>query len=96
MARRSYAAKVDANQGEIVRMVRSMFGPDSVLDLSAVGGGCPDLLIGVRGVNLFVELKTATGTFTPAQVEFHGNWRGQIAVVRTIDEALRLIERGTV
>ena len=96
MARRSYAAKVDANQGEIVTTLRRLFGPDVVCDLSRVGGGVPDLLIGARGQNILMEIKTDNGTLTSDQVEFHGNWRGQIAVVRTIDEALRVIERGTV
>lgn len=92
---RRYAAKVDANQGEIVRAVRSVFGPDAVLDLSAVGGGCPDILIGVRGVNIFCELKTDRGKLTPDQVYFHREWSGQIAVVRTVDEALKEIGRLT-
>jgi hypothetical protein len=37
------AAKVDANHGEIVKALRS--AGCGVLDLSAVGNGCPDLLV---------------------------------------------------
>ncbi|MCB0063487.1 MAG: hypothetical protein KDE19_15300 [Caldilineaceae bacterium] len=90
------AAKVDANQNEIVRAIRDAYGPHTVLDLSAVGGGCPDLLIGVRGKNLFAELKTATGKLTNDQIHFHDRWQGQLCVARSLDEVLRIIEMETI
>ena len=87
-------AAVDANQSEIVAALRRVGA--SVVDLSAVGAGCPDLLAGYRGVNYFVEIKDgdkfkSQRKLTPAQVQFHDNWRGQICVVETVDEALRAI-----
>ena len=51
-----YARKVDANQAGIVEALRGI--PEcSVLILSSVGDGCPDLLVGYHGANLLVELK---------------------------------------
>lgn len=92
---RRYAAKVDANQSDIVKAIRDAYGPHAVLDLSAVGGGCPDLLFGIRGCNIFAEIKTDRGSLTADQIKFHDRWRGQLAIVRSVDEALRVIERMT-
>ncbi|HJP47915.1 hypothetical protein [Acinetobacter venetianus] len=43
------AAKIDANQTEIVKALRK-FGA-SVQSLASTGKGCPDLLVGFRGMN---------------------------------------------
>ena len=56
----------------------------SVLDLSRVGAGCPDLLVSKHGVNALVELKTPRGRKTAlerrsaGQVQFAGQWKGPI------------------
>ena len=82
-----YARKVDANQSDIVEALRAI--PEcSVLLLSSVGDGCPDLLIGYRGANLLVELKnpeTLRGEKPETiarQQEFRDGWRG--AVIRAM------------
>lgn len=91
------AAKVDANQRPIVKQLREIFGEDCVLDLSGVGRGCPDILVGVRGVNLLMEIKTDKGTLTTDQKIFHREWAhyGQVAVIHTLEEALAVIEKET-
>lgn len=91
------AAKVDANQAEIVGALRSVGA--QVLDLSRVGQGCPDILVGFRGKNHLLEIKRpkakgeAAGRLTEDQLRFMAGWigRGQAAVVRTVDDALRVI-----
>ena len=90
-----YAAKTDANQKPIVSELRAIFGPDVVLDLSAVGRGCPDIMVGVRGHNLLLEIKTDKGSLTADQVYFHREWGGQVHVIRTLQDALDIIERET-
>lgn len=85
------AAKTDLNQPEIVAALRAV--GCSVQILAAVGQGCPDLLVGTYGVNLLIEVKGPRGTLTKDQVPWHEGWRGQVAVVRTVDEALALIDR---
>lgn len=67
----------------------------SVVDLSTVGGGCPDILVGLpgkdgtRGNNILIELKNgASGKLKSNQVDFFRSWRGEIYVARGIDEAL--------
>jgi hypothetical protein len=88
--------RIDKNQPAIVKALRQCGA--SVQPLSAVGGGCTDLLVGYRGVNLCIEVKEPITTthrpqkqLTPAQVVWHGDWRGQKAVVETIDEALAVL-----
>lgn len=83
------AAKIDANQAEIVAALRAV--GCSVQTLAAVGAGVPDLLVGVSGVNLLMEVKTASGKLTKDQIPWHEQWRGQVAIVRTVDEALALV-----
>lgn len=84
------AAKVDANQRVIVDALRRVGA--SVIDLSAVGDGCPDLLIGYRGQTWLVEVKSTRGKLTPAQKVVHAEWHGfPIAVIKTVEEAWLLI-----
>jgi hypothetical protein len=83
------AAKKDFNHAEIAQAFEKL-GCD-VLDLSRVGGGCPDLLIRVRAIDLWrlVEIKTEKGRLKPAQKEFASRW--PVFVVRTLDDVLEVI-----
>lgn len=88
------AAKVDANQAEIVEALRIV--GCTVQPLHAVGKGCPDLLAGRGGVNYLIEVKDgrkppSARTLTPDQVEWHDLWRGQVAVVSSVKEALEAV-----
>lgn len=88
------AAKVDANQGEIVNALRSIGA--SVEPLHQIGGGCPDLLVGFRGVNFLLEVKDGSKPrshriITPAESAWHAAWAGQVAIVVNIDQALAAI-----
>jgi len=76
----------DSNHAAIVAALRS--AGRRVLDLGSVGGGCPDLLIGMPGENLLMEVKSAKGELTPEQEEFYRLWPGPKVIVRTIAEAL--------
>lgn len=87
------AAAVDANQPEIVAALRK--AGCTVVPLHAVGDGCPDLLAGRDGRNLLIEVKDGAKPpskrkLTPDQIEFHAGWRGQIAIVTSAEDALRL------
>lgn len=91
------AAKVDANQAEIVRVLRQ--AGCGVLDLSAVGKGCPDLL--VHGPfypwkHHLLEVKDgakppSARKLTPDQERFHAAWKGWIHVVTSPAEALDVV-----
>lgn len=94
------AAKVDANHAEIVKALRS--AGCWVLDLSAVGQGCPDLL--VHGPTYswdfrLIEIKDgnkppSARKLTPAQIEFHAGCRGPVVVVNSVAEALAAVGVG--
>lgn len=91
-----YAAKVDANQADIVQALRAV--GCTVQPLHAVGQGVPDLLVGVPWTrsNLLLEIKDGAKApskqkKTDAQVIWHDAWRGQVAVVRNVQEALEAV-----
>lgn len=84
------ARRTDRNQSEIVESLRQCGA--SVADLHTLGHGCPDILIGWHGRNLLAEIKSSDrGTLTESERAWHIAWRGQIAVIRSIDDALRLL-----
>ena len=83
-------AKTDANQKDIVDALRKAGA--TVLILSRVGQGCPDIAVGYHGHNYFLEVKTDKGKLTQEEHEFFSTWRGSAAVVHSVDEALAFIE----
>jgi len=86
-----YAKRVDENQNLIKHSFIALGA--SVLNLSRVGQGCPDLLIGYKGKSVLVEVKSAKGTFTEPQIKFMKNWRGgAVSRIDSVDAAIRLIK----
>ncbi|KAA3633844.1 MAG: hypothetical protein DWQ08_01345 [Proteobacteria bacterium] len=86
------AARVDANQREIIRILRDC--GVTVQPLHTVGKGTPDLLCGYRGRNVLLEVKDGNrygSRLTDAQQAWHRSWRGQVAVIDTADDALRIL-----
>lgn len=88
------AARTDANQPDIVKELRRAGA--SVAITASAGSGFPDLVVGYRGVNYLMEIKdpnqdTTHQKLTPDQEIFHGCWTGQISVVKTADQALKII-----
>jgi hypothetical protein len=90
---------LDANHKEIVDGLRR-FGC-TVLELQAVGGGCPDILVGRNGWDRLIELKVPThrkqtGPKADAtrerQAKFRDSWRGATVVQATcLEEALAAV-----
>ena len=81
----------DDNHSSIVGNLRKM--GYSVLELAAVGGGCPDILVGHHGRNYLFEIKGAKGKLLPDQERFTQAWRGQVNVVRSVEEALLILTK---
>jgi Holliday junction resolvase len=73
--------RTDANQSAIVAVLREVGA--SVVDLSAVGKGVPDLLVGYRGQTYLLEVKNKAGRnrITADQEVFYAWWRGAEAVI---------------
>ena len=85
-------AKADRNQREIMEALRQVGA--TVVSLHRVGQGVPDLLVGFRGQNYLIEVKNPQGRgrrLTEAEARFMETWRGQVAVVASVEEALRVI-----
>jgi Holliday junction resolvase len=88
------AARVDANQSEIVAALRAI--GVGVVDMSGVGRGFPDLFAMFRGTMYLLELKNGSKPpsarkLTVEQVRFHNDARlagVKVHVVSTVDEAL--------
>ena len=86
-----WAARVDANQHAIVKAMR--WRGATVHLLHREGRGCPDLLVGFLGLNLLMEVKTKDGELNDREVEWHETWRGHVDIVRTVDQALDILDR---
>lgn len=89
------AARTDANHAEVVKRLREL--GCTVQDLSRVGEGVPDLLVGVRGRNMLVEIKDGSKPpsrrkLTPDQERWHRRWLGPIRIVETLDDCLQLVK----
>lgn len=86
------AAKIDANQLDIVEALRRCGA--TVQPLHTVGQGVPDLLVGFRGQTLLLEVKDGAKPpserkLTPDQVRWHEAWDGHpVYVVRDVTEAV--------
>jgi hypothetical protein len=89
---RTKYGKSDGNQAGIVEALRGI--PDcSVQVLSAVGDGCPDVLIGYRGFNFLFEIKDPDQPkhrheLTEDQQRFHAAWKGQVQKVFSLKEII--------
>jgi Holliday junction resolvase len=87
-----YKKRVDENQKQIVHAFIALGA--SVLNLSRVGEGCPDILIGYKGVTCLVEIKSnEKAKFTEAQIKFMQSWRGgPVSRIDSVDAAIRIIK----
>jgi hypothetical protein len=83
------AARVDANQAEIVEALRQVGA--TVQHLHGVGAGCPDLAVGLRGVTYLLEIKMPAGKLTADEREWHNAWKGHAVIVRSVADALAAV-----
>lgn len=87
------AAKRDGNEETIVSAL--LAGGCSVIRLSQ--RGVPDLLVGFEDrrtgalTTILIEVKEPKGKLTPDQIDFMTNWNGQVAIVRTVEDAMEVI-----
>lgn len=86
----------DANERVIVNGLRSIGA-----SVYRVNEPC-DIIVGFRRVNYLFEIKLPLGpkggashsAQTADQVQFEQTWRGQYAVVRSLDEAIAIVSAG--
>lgn len=87
------AAKRDKNEREIIDALLKIGCTVQQLDDAYV----PDLLVGYitstgDKINILMEVKNKKGTLKKGQIAWHESWKGQVAVVRTVEEALDLFD----
>lgn len=80
------ARRTDANHADMVEEFRRLGA--SVLDLSRMGEGAPDLLIAFGGLCMLVEVKNpkkppSARKLTPDQVDFWNGWKANPRIVMT-------------
>ena len=82
-----FAARVDANQTQIVSALRAAGAYVWIIGLPV------DLLVGYRGKTFLVEIKSGSKRrFTALQADFFENWSGStLARVDSPESALRMI-----
>jgi hypothetical protein len=90
------AAKIDANQPQIVEALRKAGA--TVHSLAAVGNGIPDLLVGYANKTALLEVKDgrqppSARQLTPDQQQWHQTWTGgTVAIVPDVQAALRVLK----
>jgi Holliday junction resolvase len=88
------AARVDANQNEIVTMLRKM--GYSVAITSDCGKGFPDIVVGRSGKNYLFEIKDGNKVpskqkLTDLEQQFADTWKGQYNVITCLDDAIKIL-----
>jgi hypothetical protein len=83
--------KIDDNQNAIVKLLRKL-GATVEPRLAQIGKGCPDILVGYEGLNYLVEIKDGAKSpsqrkLTPDEQLWHDQWRGQVRIIETEEEA---------
>jgi hypothetical protein len=83
--------KVDANQKLIVGAFRQLGW--TIFVTSDTGAGFPDTVGGYRGKNYLFEIKDgekplSAQKLTVPQQMFHENWRGQVTIIRSVQDVI--------
>lgn len=89
------ACNIDSNQNDIVKALRQA-GASVEPRLARLGGGIPDLIVGVRGVTTLFEIKDGAKfpsqrKLTDDEQEWHDSWRGSVYVVESVEQALAIL-----
>lgn len=89
------AARVDENQGLIVKALRAC---GATVRIITQGDGIPDLLVGYRGHTILMEVKDgnkppSARQLTAAEQIFFDQWTGgKLFIVNSVEEALDVLK----
>ena len=90
------AAKVDANQPQIVEEFRKR--GCQVFHTHQIGKGFPDIAVKCGDRLVLVEIKDgakppSARKLTPAEKVFHDAWAGVVEIVETLDDVASLVSK---
>jgi hypothetical protein len=85
------AARVDGNHGEIIDTLRK--AGCTVLDMSRLGNGAPDIALGYGGLTMMAEIKDGSKSpskrrLTPDEQKWADMWTGGCALILSPSDAL--------
>lgn len=91
-------ARIDINQKDIVKYLRER--NVTVAHMHMIGGGFPDIVCGYKGKNFLFEIKNpdqppSARKLTAAETIFHFEWRGQVDIIETGEQAWQIIQAAT-
>lgn len=86
--------RADRNQPVIAAAARAVGA--TFQHLHTIGNGCPDAIVGYRGVNYLIEIKDhakprSQRKLTEDEIAWHSAWQGQVATIETTDDLYQLI-----
>ncbi len=87
--------KLDGNHNEILKGLRDWGA--AAESTAAVGKGFPDIIASYAGRTVLFEVKDpaqkpSARRLTDDEVKFHASWRGNLAVVETIEQACKAMQ----
>ncbi len=90
------AKRTDANQKEIVSAFRDL--GLSVLIMSDLGKGAPDIAVGFKGNTYLFEIKDgrkppSARKLTPDELKFMQEWKGHYQVIASLDDVQNFYDR---
>ena len=85
MGLHSYANTRDTNEPQIVQALQKLGATVFRIDTPC------DLIVGVRGRTVLLEVKGLHGTLTPIQRHYAATFRGEYHIVSTPDEAIEAV-----
>jgi hypothetical protein len=98
--RRRATTKLDGNHHAIADALRGV--GCTVVSLASLANGAPDLLVGLRGNTVLLEVKDGSKPpsarrLTPLEKAFFARWRGgDLFVVDSVDEAIERVYQSCV
>jgi len=81
--------RIDKSQNEIVKALRGVGAKVAIT--SNLGNGYADLVVGFRGVMMWMEIKSKGGRLTQDEIDFSNEWTPYTVVVYSVEDALRAI-----
>lgn len=88
----TYARRRDSTHQDVVTTLRQIGAV--VVDLANLGRDVPDVLAYFRGRTWLLEIKSPRGKLTPGQSDWMAHWPGHCAVVRSAEDAIRVVTGG--